>query len=132
MPVHVAILLRPYIKLILSGRKTVESRLTITPRAPFEGIKPGDRIFFKASAGPYMATAVADAVARAAEARRPRTRYVVGRGARSILAARRILSDRAFDRFMDRTIRALARVAAVRERRAQGRSSQPRPSRVRS
>ena len=62
MSVHVAILLRPYIRLILSGRKTIESRLTRTSRAPYRAIEPGERIFFKASSGPYMATAVADAI----------------------------------------------------------------------
>ena len=31
MPVHIAILMRPYLKLILEGRKTVESRLTKGP-----------------------------------------------------------------------------------------------------
>ncbi len=62
MPFHVAILLKPYIRLILDGRKTVESRLTKTPIAPFESIEAGQRIYFKASAGPFMATAVADAV----------------------------------------------------------------------
>ncbi|MFI2562536.1 oxidoreductase [Paenarthrobacter sp. NPDC018779] len=40
---------------------------------------------------------VARAVARAATAKRPRTRYPVGRGAWSVLALRRILPDRAFD-----------------------------------
>lgn len=40
---------------------------------------------------------VAGAIAHAAKARRPRTRYPVGRGAWSILALRRVLPDRAFD-----------------------------------
>ncbi|MEV7604575.1 oxidoreductase [Paenarthrobacter sp. NPDC089322] len=40
---------------------------------------------------------VAHAIVRAATARRPRTRYPVGRGAWSVLALRRILPDRAFD-----------------------------------
>ncbi len=59
MPIHVAILKRPYLKLILSGQKTVESRLTRTTQPPYDAIKPGDRIFLKASAGPFMATALA-------------------------------------------------------------------------
>ena len=41
---------------------------------------------------------VAEAIGRAAQARRPKTRYVVGRGARPLLLARWILPDRAFDR----------------------------------
>lgn len=62
MAEHVAILYKRYIDLILQGEKTVESRLTRTPRAPFRAIAPGDRIYFKASSGPFMATAIADSV----------------------------------------------------------------------
>lgn len=40
---------------------------------------------------------VARAITRAATAKRPRTRYPVGRGAWSVLALRRVLPDRAFD-----------------------------------
>lgn len=43
------------------------------------------------------ARVVANAIVRAATAKRPRTRYPVGRGAWSVLAMRRILPDRAFD-----------------------------------
>jgi NAD(P)-dependent dehydrogenase (short-subunit alcohol dehydrogenase family) len=59
---------------------------------------------------------IANAVARAATARRPRTRYAVGRGAKPILAARRILSDRAFDRLMLTTLNTLARIATRQQR----------------
>lgn len=43
---------------------------------------------------------VADTILRACRARRPRTRYAPGRMARSLLLARWLLSDRAFDRFL--------------------------------
>jgi NAD(P)-dependent dehydrogenase (short-subunit alcohol dehydrogenase family) len=43
-------------------------------------------------------TVVADAVVKAATARRPRTRYAVGRSARTAIVGRRLLGDRAFDR----------------------------------
>lgn len=43
------------------------------------------------------ARVVATAIVRAATAKRPRTRYPVGRGAWSVLAMRKILPDRAFD-----------------------------------
>ena len=46
------------------------------------------------SSGPKV---VARAIVRAATAGRPRTRYAVGKGARSIMATRRVLPDRAFD-----------------------------------
>lgn len=58
--IHIAILLRPYLDLILRGEKTIELRLTITNRAPFQAIEPGERLYFKQSAGPFRATAVAD------------------------------------------------------------------------
>lgn len=59
---HVAVLLKPYLDLILQGKKTIECRLTQTAREPFEAIEPGERIYFKQSAGPYGATAVAEHV----------------------------------------------------------------------
>jgi nicotinate-nucleotide pyrophosphorylase (carboxylating) len=62
MAAHVAILMKRYIDLILAGRKTVESRLTKTPRVPFGVIESNDVIYFKCSAGPYMARAVAGRV----------------------------------------------------------------------
>jgi NAD(P)-dependent dehydrogenase (short-subunit alcohol dehydrogenase family) len=40
---------------------------------------------------------VARAIEKAATVRRPRTRYAIGSGAKPILAARRVLGDRAFD-----------------------------------
>jgi NAD(P)-dependent dehydrogenase (short-subunit alcohol dehydrogenase family) len=43
---------------------------------------------------------VADAIGRSVAARRPRTRYAVGGGARTILGIRRLLSDRMFDRML--------------------------------
>jgi NAD(P)-dependent dehydrogenase (short-subunit alcohol dehydrogenase family) len=46
---------------------------------------------------------VARAVTRAATARRPRTRYTVGFGARPLLLARRVLPDRAFDALITRS-----------------------------
>lgn len=47
---------------------------------------------------------VARAIEQAATARRPRTRYAVGAGAKPTLTARRLLSDRAFDRLQARLI----------------------------
>ena len=48
---------------------------------------------------------VAEAIGKAVTARRPKTRYPVGRGARTLIAARRMLSDRIFDRAMRRLFR---------------------------
>jgi NAD(P)-dependent dehydrogenase (short-subunit alcohol dehydrogenase family) len=52
---------------------------------------------------------VANAVGRAVTARRPRTRYAVGRGARPVLVARRVLPDRAFDAVVRGTFRLAGR-----------------------
>lgn len=48
---------------------------------------------------------VADVVARAMTARRPKTRYLVGRDAKSRWAAARLLPDRAFDALIARVLR---------------------------
>uniref|UniRef100_UPI00055B89E9 oxidoreductase n=1 Tax=Amycolatopsis thermoflava TaxID=84480 RepID=UPI00055B89E9 len=47
---------------------------------------------------------VADAVGQAVTARRPKTRYAAGFGARLLIAARGVLSDRVFDHLMARAI----------------------------
>ena len=56
---HIAILQRQYLNLILSGVKTIESRLTSNSLSPYQKIQPGERIYFKQSAGPFRATAIA-------------------------------------------------------------------------
>ncbi|HWB20432.1 MAG TPA: ASCH domain-containing protein [Phycisphaerales bacterium] len=60
--IHVAILLKPYLDLVLAGKKTVECRLTRQACAPYEAIEAGERIYFKQSSGPYGATAIAEQV----------------------------------------------------------------------
>jgi len=61
---------------------------------------------------------VANAVAKAVASRRPKTRYAVGTGVKPLLFARRVLSDRGFDRLM----RLVYRVAG-RSREPQGQHS---------
>ena len=48
------------------------------------------------------ADVVADTVVTAATAARPRTRYAIGYGAQALLAARKVLPDRAFDSLLSR------------------------------
>jgi ASC-1-like (ASCH) protein len=60
--IHIAVLLQPYLDLILQGKKTVECRLTKDARDPFENIEAGERIYFKLSAGRFAAAAIADHV----------------------------------------------------------------------
>lgn len=43
---------------------------------------------------------IADTIAKAVTANRPKTRYAVGFGAKPMIFIRKILSDRAFDGFM--------------------------------
>lgn len=45
---------------------------------------------------------VADAIGRAVTAARPRTRYVIGYGAKPLISARNVLSDRQFDSLISR------------------------------
>lgn len=60
--IHVAILKPGYIKAILDGTKTIESRLTKTAQPPHGKVESGERLFLKASGGPFMATAIAGEV----------------------------------------------------------------------
>jgi hypothetical protein len=56
---HAAILLPRYIDLILEGKKTVESRLSIVRPRMFGLVRPGDRIWLKQVGGPFRAVALA-------------------------------------------------------------------------
>jgi hypothetical protein len=47
---------------------------------------------------------IADAVGKSATAEKPKTRYAVGFGARPLIAARRLLSDRLFDTLISRAV----------------------------
>ena len=49
---------------------------------------------------PSPPTVVAKTIVKAVQARRPRTRYATGGGAKPVLFLRRVLSDRAFDSVM--------------------------------
>jgi ASC-1-like (ASCH) protein len=60
--IHVAVLMKRFLDLVLSGEKTVECRLTRDAREPYQCIEVGERIYFKQSGGPYRATAVAEHV----------------------------------------------------------------------
>lgn len=60
--VHLVVVRRPYAERILDGAKVVEARLLKQRRAPYERVNTGDRLYFKVSGGPVVATAVVDAV----------------------------------------------------------------------
>ncbi|MFI4859316.1 MAG: hypothetical protein ACIAXF_01405 [Phycisphaerales bacterium JB063] len=59
---HVAILKPNYIRDILAGEKTIESRLTKTNQPPHGQVTAGERLYLKASGGPFMAMAIASEV----------------------------------------------------------------------
>lgn len=58
MACHVAIMHRGYLKLILQGRKTMESRLTRWRLPPWGKASAGDVIYFKQTSGPFRCKAV--------------------------------------------------------------------------
>ena len=51
---HLAVFREPYLGLILKGDKTVESRFSVTRRAPFRRVAAGDIILLKRAAGPVV------------------------------------------------------------------------------
>lgn len=57
--VHVAIFSEPFLSLVLSGRKTVESRFSRNRCAPYGEIGDGDVILIKEVAGPIRGVALA-------------------------------------------------------------------------
>ncbi len=52
--VHVAILVEPYLQLILDGHKTVESRFARRECPPYRGVTKDDVILLKRSGGPIV------------------------------------------------------------------------------
>jgi short-subunit dehydrogenase len=68
------------------------------------GLRAADQM--RMASGPEV---VAEAVAKAVQRPKPRTRYVVGGGARGILLAEAILPDRGFDRFIQMGYRLASR-----------------------
>jgi hypothetical protein len=49
-------------------------------------------------------TVIADTIGKAVTARRPKTRYATGFGARPLIALRRLLPDRAYDALISRSV----------------------------
>jgi NAD(P)-dependent dehydrogenase (short-subunit alcohol dehydrogenase family) len=71
---------------------------------PYARQAEGGRARMESGDGPMMSgpDVVGRKIARAATARRPRSRYPVGRGAGSVVTARRLLPDRAMDAVISR------------------------------
>lgn len=56
---HVAVFAEPFLSLIISGRKTVESRFSHIRCAPYGDVRGGDVILLKQVAGPICGLAIA-------------------------------------------------------------------------
>lgn len=52
--IHLAVLVEPYLQLVLEGVKTVESRFASRRRPPYQRVKRGDAILLKRSSGPIL------------------------------------------------------------------------------
>jgi hypothetical protein len=51
---HLAVLVEPYLQLVLEGSKTVESRFSSRRSPPYHKVKRGDVILLKRSSGPIL------------------------------------------------------------------------------
>lgn len=49
---HLAIFVEPYLRFILEGRKTIESRFSLKPLAPYSRVAVGDVLLLKRAGGP--------------------------------------------------------------------------------
>ncbi|KAA0212782.1 MAG: ASCH domain-containing protein [Leptolyngbya sp. PLA3] len=64
---HLAVIHPTYARLILEGRKTIESRLSRVCRIPHNHVAPGERIYFLARRADLIVTAIADQVVSLAD-----------------------------------------------------------------
>jgi hypothetical protein len=55
---HIAVLQQPYLRYVLTGRKTIESRFGRIPTAPYRVVAPGDVLLFKQVAGPLLGVGI--------------------------------------------------------------------------
>lgn len=77
-----------------------EGLLSASGKGPYKGQAHVMAAALASTSGQLISTpprVVAKAIVRASTAKRPKTRYPVGRGAWSVLALRRVLPDRVFD-----------------------------------
>lgn len=89
------------------GGIAAESAISVSGRGPYADAV--NKLAASFTSGPMHARAsdpsvIAKTIATAVTARRPKARYSAGYGARSVLTARRMLSDRGFDMLVSRTM----------------------------
>lgn len=51
---HLAVLVEPYLEYLLEGKKTIETRFSLTKQAPYQKIEKGDVIMLKRPGGPVV------------------------------------------------------------------------------
>lgn len=91
------------------GGVAIDSMLATSGHGPYQAQAQGlARTMRRADGAGAPPRVVADAILRALSARRPRTRYAMGTGARPALLARALLSDRAYDAVVRRFVVAAA------------------------
>lgn len=59
---HLAVLREPYLRFILEGKKTIETRFAKRPCPPFERVSKGDVVMLKRSPGPVVGVCVVETV----------------------------------------------------------------------
>lgn len=61
-PVHLAVMVEPYLTYILEGKKRIESRFSKHAIAPYYQIGPGELVLLKLTGGPVVGCFMADTV----------------------------------------------------------------------
>ena len=115
--IHVVVILPGAIKTEWSGI-AADSVLAVSGQTAYAAqAKMVGNLLNAADSNPRLVSppeVIAKAVGKAVTARRPKTRYIVGCGAKPIIFARRLLSDRAFDRLILTMFRAVSGRSAQR------------------
>jgi hypothetical protein len=57
---HIAVMHEPYLDLLLTGRKTIESRFSVNRICPFQAVGAGDILALKAQSGPIVGLAIVE------------------------------------------------------------------------
>src|SRR5437899_128672 len=54
---HLAVFAEPFLRFVLDGSKTIESRFSVNRCAPYRAVEAGDLVLLKRPAGPVVAVA---------------------------------------------------------------------------
>ena len=81
---HLVKLKKPFLDMILDGRKTIESRFTKFCREPWGQIDPGDELWLKESGGPVVGYAEVEKVRAFADLTPAKVRKIISRYATGI------------------------------------------------